>query len=100
LHAICEVDTEKQKKEKNSQEVKGEERGRGDEQDSHVLVEKPNFTNKMQCGIVDFFFFFSLPPKKCTATKLWSYGIENLLSSEDGVVAKILVAEVLTTSSL
>ncbi len=47
-----------------------------------------------------FLFFFSLPPKKCTATKLWSYGIENLLSSEDGVVAKILEAEVLTTTSL
>jgi hypothetical protein len=42
------------KKERNSQdEVKGEERGRGEEQDSHVLVEKPNF--KMQCGIVGFF---------------------------------------------
>jgi hypothetical protein len=99
--AICKVDTGKEKKQKQSQEeVKGEERGRGEEQDSHVLVEKPNFTNKMQSGIVDFFLFFSLPPKKCTATKLWSYGIENLLSSEDGVVVKILEAEVLTTTSL
>jgi hypothetical protein len=25
---------------------------------------------------------------------MWSYGVENLLSSEDGVVAKILEAEV------
>jgi hypothetical protein len=42
------------KKGKNSQEeVKEEERGRREEQDSHVLVEKPNF--KMQCGIVGFF---------------------------------------------
>jgi len=47
-----------------------------------------------------FFFFPSLPPKKGTATKLWSYGIQNLLSSEDAVVAKILEAEVLTTTSL
>jgi hypothetical protein len=54
----------------------------------------------MQCGIVDFFLFSSRPPKKGTATKLWSYGIENLLSSEDGVIAKILEAEVLTTTSL
>ncbi len=54
----------------------------------------------MQCGIVDFFFFSSRPPKKGTATKLWSYGIANLLSSEDAVVAKILEAEALTTSSL
>jgi hypothetical protein len=54
----------------------------------------------MQCGIVDFFLFFSLPPKKCTATKLWSYGIENLLSSEDGVVPKVLEAEVITTTIL
>jgi hypothetical protein len=81
-HAICKVETQKEKKERNSQEeVEGEERGRREEQDSHVLVEKPNFTNKMQCGIVDFFFFSSRPPKKGTATKLWSYGIENLLSS-------------------
>jgi hypothetical protein len=47
-----------------------------------------------------FFLFFLPTTKKMTATKLWSYGIENLLSIEDGVVAKILDAEVLTSSSL
>jgi hypothetical protein len=67
----------KRKKERNSQEeVKGEERGRGEEQDSHVLVEKPNFTNKMQCGIVDF--FFPLP----TTKKRYSYKAVELWHSE------------------
>jgi hypothetical protein len=44
-------------KEKQSQEVKREERGRGEEQASNVLVDKANFTNEMQCGIVYFCFF-------------------------------------------